>query len=837
MKIKMFFVSFILLFVLKIKYGKKPVINILCSRYGAQGVKIFRSFENYDFKLRKALCDLSFLTTCSVNNLSPKFLHFKTSLSRFHADSDYKQYQKRLLEKEIQSKRDKIVLLRNQRSQSLENLRQMSSYLDFNHFFLKVDDRNSLQISKIKLIHNKKLFKLGLKKRYDSIPPDQIIFNLSSKILTPLQEEALSLGLKFCFNPLKLNYAQYFSAFENLYKTLSFENIRNCIPNSVDYVKSNIKTIALKNYYSFKSNLSPYHKSLISSLRELSKDKNIVITKPDKGTGVVLLNKDDYLSKMNDILQDSSKFTLYDHDLYKTIIKYEDKHNRIIDQLFKDKVIDADTKNRLRSSGSRPGVMYGLPKIHKTGSPMRPILSTSGSYNYESSKFLVELLSPIIDTTFTVKDSFDFASEISSFKNQNYTMASFDVKSLFTNIPLDETCNIIINQLFPHSNSKYKSFEKSNFKKLLDICVKNNFFIFNQNLYFQKDGTPMGGCVSSTLADIFLSFHEKIWLQNCPQNFKPVLYRRYVDDTFLLFKDQSHIQNFLSYINDQHNSIKFTCEMEKNNSLSFLDVLVKKSKDKFNTESYTKPTNTGLGMKFDSAIPNIYKFNLIKCLIDRAYKINSSIVSLNSQIENLTKFFYQNNFPLKLIEKVISDQVQRNNSPNSPSLDVQKKKIFTKLPYLSSISNKNIKNEIQNLIEKFYPHIQLNIIFQNNFSIKSFFPYKDSVPTSLLSNIVYKYTCEQCDATYYGETTRHLYTRIAEHKGLSPRTGNPVTYPAFSSIRDHCLLYDHDLKNSNFSVLQKCQNSANTKISESILINRDKPSLNNMESFNLNIFS
>ena len=242
-------------------------------------------------------------------------------------------------------------------------------------------------------------------------------------------------------------------------------------------------------------------------------------------------------------------------------------------------------------------------------------------------------------------------------------------------------------------------------------------------------------------------------------------------------------------------------------------------------------------MKFDSAIPNIYKFNLIRCLVDRAFKINSNLTFFNTQIEQLKKYFSQNSFPIKLIEKTIHKQIETLNKPIIPSLDVSKKKVFIKVPFLSNSNNKNINREVQVLVRKFYPQINLNLIFTNNFSIKSFFPYKDKIPTSVLSNVVYKYTCEQCNATYYGETTRHLYTRINEHKGLSSRTGKPLINPPFSSIRDHSLLYGHGLESKNFSIIHKCVNPYDTRVSEAILINRDKPSLNNMESFNLNIFN
>ena len=72
----------------------------------------------------------------------------------------------------------------------------------------------------------------------------------------------------------------------------------------------------------------------------------------------------------------------------------------------------------------------------------------------------------------------------------------------------------------------------------------------------------MGLPHSPVFANIFLAFHEEQWLTNCPAHFKPMLYRRYVDDTFVLFSDKSHAPLFLNYLNRQHNNINFTMETE-----------------------------------------------------------------------------------------------------------------------------------------------------------------------------------------------------------------------------------------------------------------------------------
>ena len=110
-------------------------------------------------------------------------------------------------------------------------------------------------------------------------------------------------------------------------------------------------------------------------------------------------------------------------------------------------------------------------------------------------------------------------------------MASFDVASLFTNISVDETIDIISNHLF--ANSMYfEGFNRSQFTRLSSLLVKNCHFIFNGRIYQQIDGMAMGSPLGPLFANIFMSFHEKSWLYNCASSFKPPMYRRYVDHCF-----------------------------------------------------------------------------------------------------------------------------------------------------------------------------------------------------------------------------------------------------------------------------------------------------------------
>ena len=275
--------------------------------------------------------------------------------------------------------------------------------------------------------------------------------------------------------------------------------------------------------------------------------------------------------------------------------------------------------------------------------------------------------------------------------------------------------------------------------------------------------------------------------------------------------------------------------MENNEKLVFLDVEVTKNSDGFSTDLFRKKTNTGLGMRYDSAIMTTYKTNLVKCLVDRAFKICSSYTNFCNEIVKLKRFFFQNGFPSLLVDRLISDKIESLRKHTASECTVQRKIIYCSIPFCSREVNRNISKEIRELVVRFYPQIDLRLIFKNSFKVANMFIFKDRTDDLLQSNVVYKYTCRQCNASYYGETTRHLKTRIAEHLGLSARTGQPVLNPSHSSIRDHSMETNHDINRDDFKIIFKT-NHPDLKLAESILINRYNPSLNNsLSSVPLNI--
>ena len=270
-----------------------------------------------------------------------------------------------------------------------------------------------------------------------------------------------------------------------------------------------MKDIALSGLRSYSRPSFLFSKDEINVLNDLKNDNSIVVMKPDKGNAVVILDKTDYNNKMSEILSDSSKFELINEDPVKATVQRETQVKSLLKQLKKTKSIDEQTYNKLYPTGSRIGILYGLPKIHKPTIPLRPILSSINHYSYKLAKFFILLLTPISTNSFMIKDSFSFVQEIlnTSINSSKVVMASFDVTSLFSNIPLHETINIICD-LFTNLK-QFHGLTRTEFSNLLTLSVKNCQFMFNDRLYHQIDGVAMSSPLGPLFANIFMSFHEQ----------------------------------------------------------------------------------------------------------------------------------------------------------------------------------------------------------------------------------------------------------------------------------------------------------------------------------------
>ena len=232
-------------------------------------------------------------------------------------------------------------------------------------------------------------------------------------------------------------------------------------------------------------------------------------------------------------------------------------------------------------------------------------------------------------------------------------MSSLDVTSLFTNIPLVETTDIICNQLFKDQEF-VSGMDKSAFRELLTLAMEETCFVFDGKLFKQCDGVSMGSPLGPTYADGFLSYHEKKWIDECPDDIKPLKYRRYVDDIFVLCRDRDHHRKFLEYMNTKHESITFTEELENNNKLPFLDVLVTRTDDGFVTDLYRKNTFSGVFTNFFSFLPIQFKASLVSTLLFRCQQLTSSSQKFHEEVMRLRMILAKNSYPLEFVHQCVA---------------------------------------------------------------------------------------------------------------------------------------------------------------------------------------
>ena len=219
--------------------------------------------------------------------------------------------------------------------------------------------------------------------------------NLSSYILSDTEVQLLSKGLQFSIPPLHLDQTDTMTTFELLYNQAV-----PGIKGNLNRLKHRLKTLCYQYIFTNKDNISTLSKGELLAFKQLSTNNNIVITKPDKGNGVVIMNRSDYLSKLLDIVSDPTKFKLLTEDPTE---QRETRLQNFLYRLYKRGELDESTYKCIRPTGSNPSQMYGLPKIHKDGVPLRPIISQIGSYTYDLAKFLVPILSPLMKNEYSVK--------------------------------------------------------------------------------------------------------------------------------------------------------------------------------------------------------------------------------------------------------------------------------------------------------------------------------------------------------------------------------------------------------------------------------------------------
>ena len=246
------------------------------------------------------------------------------------------------------------------------------------------------------------------------------------------------------------------------------------------------------------------------NLKNLIENKDLVVISGDKDSCVVILKRGDYDKKLQGMIDEGITNGTY-APTADTILNDLKKFQDFLRHNFKGKF---DRYKDMRPVSNQPGRLYATAKTHKFSSSdeitieklkFRPIISQVGTYTYNAAKVIADYLKPLCQNEYKINDTQSFPSMLKDQEplNPNEEYVSYDVESLFTNIPVDETINYIINEIYQKKKLP-QICSKTIFKRLLYKLMTEVSFQFNYKLFKQTDGCTMGGPLSVTLSDIHM---------------------------------------------------------------------------------------------------------------------------------------------------------------------------------------------------------------------------------------------------------------------------------------------------------------------------------------------
>ena len=365
-------------------------------------LKTFENMKNWSRKKNELKLDIEFLNNCKQLAVYPKFLIFE--IPNF-SNKNASLISKRLLLSAIKNPSKELQDALKELSISKNFISKQLCTIDFHIFKKSITSHNKKLLQKSLYTQHKKISSLTWGYSLPILTANETITNLMQYELSQEETDLLKAGLYFSIQPDKIWQSEIFIPSENIH--CSFIN-KHKSEETKSQIKVHLSYLANSSFYSYKHLTCILRQHRVS--RNLRKNKDIIIRKPGKGNRVVILDRKLYDNSIQKIISDTSKFEKFDED---PTLKHEASLKCFLCNLKQKSFFNENEYNKLYPSGSAPARIYGTPKMQKFFSSdsfpqLRPIVSSTGTFNYNLAHFLCYLLSPLKSNDYSCKDIFFF---------------------------------------------------------------------------------------------------------------------------------------------------------------------------------------------------------------------------------------------------------------------------------------------------------------------------------------------------------------------------------------------------------------------------------------------
>ena len=351
------------------------------------------------------------------------------------------------------------------------------------------------------------------------------------------------------------------------------------------------------------------------------------------------------------------------------------------------------------------------------------------------------------------------------------TLASLDVVSMYTNIPVKKALDCVNIFLRKHPEIlEGSTLSIGAVMAVMDVCMSSTYFSFQGKFYEQVRGVPMGQPLSVPVANIFMHWVETTILDTIP--LEPKFWKRFLDDIYLVWRlGQEKLLEFLTLVNNVC-ELKFTLENEKDGELPFLDILTKRQGNKVGRDLYRKETNSGIILNYNSNHQFKLKIGILKSLTLRSLRITDENHRM-IELERLADHFLKNDYPEALIARIV---IQTLTNFLKPEGYTRSPKPEDDRPVLV-LTASNLGLKIRPIASKF----GIRTVLSQSCTLGTTLPNQMERSDPLMTSGVYRVPCGECGLAYYGQTMRPIKVRLGEH-----RTACKYRHLDKSDIARHC---------------------------------------------------